>query len=173
MATLEQKKVVTEELIERLKSSDAVYLTDYSGMTVAEINNLRRELRKQGVSYTVYKNKLVKRAMEEIGGYDGVFPYLVDQTAYAMISGDPSKPAKVLQKYLKDNKKPAFKAAFIDGSVYDSDKLEALSAMKSKEEVIGDIIGLLLSPISNIVGGLQAQGSNILGAVKTIAEKGE
>lgn len=173
MATLEQKKVVTEELVERLKASDAVYLTDYSGMTVAEINDLRRELRKEGISYTVYKNKLVKRAMDEIGGFDNIYPLLVDQTAYALVTGDPALPAKVLKKYLKDKKKPAFKAALIEGALYDADKLDALSAMKSKEEVIGDIIGLLLSPINNIVGGLQAQGSNIVGALKTIAEKAE
>lgn len=173
MATLEQKKVVTGELIERLKASDAVYLTDYSGMTVAEINELRKELRKAGVSYTVYKNKLVQRAMEEIGGYDSVFPLLVDQTAYAFVSGDPAVPAKVLKKYLKDKKKPAFKAALIEGALFDAEKLEMLSSMKSKEEVLGDIIGLLLSPIQNIVGGLQAQGSNIVGAIKTISEKPE
>jgi large subunit ribosomal protein L10 len=173
MATLEQEKVVTEELIERLKTSDAVYLTDYSGMTVAEINNLRKVLRKEGITYTVYKNKLVKRAMDEIGGYDNVYHLLVDQTAYAFASGDPAIPAKVLKKYLKDKKKPSFKAAFIEGALFDAEKLDMLSAMKSKEEVIGDIIGLLLSPIQNIVGGLQAQGSNILGAVKTISEKPE
>ncbi|MEX2397437.1 MAG: 50S ribosomal protein L10, partial [Balneolales bacterium] len=77
------------------------------------------------------------------------------------------------KKHFKENKKPEFKAAFIEGVLYKSDQLEALSSMKSKEEMIGEIVGLLMSPINNIVGGLQAQGSNIVGAVKTISEKEE
>ena len=78
------------------------------------------------------------------------------------------------QDFIKENNdKPEFKAALIDGDFYGPDQLEALAAMKSKDEIIGDILGLLMAPITNVVGGLQAQGSNLVGAVKTIAEKGE
>lgn len=173
MATLEQKKASAEEILEILKQSDAVYLTEYTGMTVAEVSNLRREFRKVGITYKVFKNTLVKRAMNEVGGYEAVYPHLENQTAFMFASGDPSKPAKILMDYLKSNKKPLFKAACIDGVVYGETELEALSTMKSKDEVIGDIIGLLMAPITNVVGALQAQGSNIVGALKTIAEKEE
>jgi large subunit ribosomal protein L10 len=171
MATLEKKKADQKEIVDLLKASDAVYLTDYKNMSVAQINKLRREFRNDGITYKVFKNTIVKRAMEEVGGYDKVFELLENQSAFAFVSGDPARPAKILKSFLKENKNPEFKGAVIEGALFEGDKLEALSSMKTKEEVIGDIIGLLLAPITNIVGGLQAQGSNILGAVKTIAEK--
>ncbi len=173
MATLEKKKETTREIVEVLQSSDAVYLTEYNGMTVADVNKLRQEFKKDDITYRVFKNTLVKRAMDEVGGYDKVYDHLENQTAYAFVSGDPSRPAKILKNFLKDHKRPYFKAALIEGVLYQEKDLEALSAMKSKEEVIGDIIGLLMAPITNVVGALQAQGSNIVGAVKTIADKAE
>lgn len=111
--------------------------------------------------------------MEELGGYEKVLPSLVDQNAFAFVEDELSAPAKVLKEFAKTKKKPEFRGAFIDGEFYGPDKLEVLAAMKSKDEVIGDIIGLLLSPATNIVSALTAQGSNLVGAVKTIAEKGE
>ena len=171
MATLEKKKETQKEIVELLKASDAVYLTDYKGMSVAQINKLRRSFRQDGITYKVFKNTLVKRAMEEVGGYDKGFELLENQSAFAFVSGDPAQPAKILKSFLKENKFPQFKGAIIEGSLFEGDKLEALSSMKSKDEVIGDIIGLLLAPISNVVGALQSQGSNIVGAITTIAEK--
>lgn len=171
MATKSEKEAVVSELVDVLKQSGAVYLTDYSQMTVAQISALRKEFRKAGVTYKVYKNTLVKRAMAEIGGYDAIYPHLENQTAFAFSGEDLSKPAKVLKAFLKDSEKPKFKAAIVDGSVFGESQLDALSAMKSKEEMIGEIVGLLLSPIRNVVGALQAPGSNLVGAVKTIAEK--
>ena len=169
--TLEQKKAIVEELVEVISNSDALYLTDYKGMSVAETNDLRAELRDKDINYKVYNNNLVRRALDQIGGYDALNEYLVNQTAYAFVQGDPATPAKVFKKHIKDNKKPEFKAAFIEGVLYTSEQLDALSSMKSKEEMIGEIVGLLMSPVQNIVGGLQAQGSNIVGALKTISEK--
>merc|ERR1711879_167915 len=126
------------------------------------------------VFYKVYKNKLMKLAMQEVGGYDAIFPALTDQNGFAFVEEELSAPAKVLKDFIKENKdKPEFKAAMIDGEYFGAEKLEALAALKTKNEVIGDILGLLMAPITNVVGGLQAQGSNLVGAVKTIAEKGE
>lgn len=173
MATLKEKKEITAKIVDVLSQSDALYLTEYTGMSVADVNKLRSEFKKDDITYKVFKNTLMKRAMDEIGGYEAMYDHLKDQTAYAFISGDPAKPAKVLKKFVKEHEKPKFKAAFIEGVMYDADQLEALSSMKSKEEVIGDILGLLMAPAANIVGGLQAQGSNIVGAIKTIAEKEE
>jgi large subunit ribosomal protein L10 len=171
MATKAQKQAVFQELVEVLGKSEAVYLTNYSGMSVAQISELRKQFRKHGITYKVYKNTIVQKAMESLGGYDDIFPYLQEQTAFAFMSGDNAKPAKVLKDFLKTGDKPKFKAAIVDGSVFPEDRLDMLAAMKTKEEVLGDIVGLLLSPIQTIVGGLQAQGSNIVGALKTIADK--
>ncbi len=171
MATKEQKQAVIDELVEILNNNEAVYLTNYKGMSVAEISALRKEFRKSGVTYRVFKNKLVQKAMESIGGYDAVFPHLEEQTAFAFMTGDSARPAKVLKDFLKKGDKPQFKAAIIEKSLFGSTQLELLSTMKTKDEVIGDIIGLLMSPMANVVGALQAQGSTLVGAIKTIAEK--
>ena len=171
MATKENKQAIVQELVEILKNSDGVYIANYKSISVKTVDSLRTAFRKEGLSYKVYKNTLVKRAMQEIGGYDEVFPLLEEQNAFVFIKDELGKPAKVYKEFLKTNKQPQFKGALIDGAFFDGGSLEALSTMKTKNEVIGDIIGLLLSPISTIVSGLQAQGSNIVGAIKTIAEK--
>lgn len=173
MATLAEKKAIVEHLVEELRDADALYLTNFKGMSVAELNELRGELRKNGISYKVYNNTLFRRALGESGKFEAISEYLVNETAYSIIKGEAAAPAKVLKKYLKDKKRPEFKGAVIEDQVFGAEQLDLLAEMKSKDEVIGDIIGLLLSPISNVVGALQAQGSNIAGAVKTIADKEE
>ncbi|MDR8392063.1 50S ribosomal protein L10 [Aliifodinibius sp. S!AR15-10] len=173
MPTLAQKKAVVEEITEDLNNSNALYITNYSGMSVAEINELRSEFYKGDIKYKVYKNTLVKRAMDEVGGYDDLYPHLVEQNGFAFVEEELAAPAKVIKKFKEEHKKPQFKAAIIDGDFYGEDKLETLAAMKSKSEVIGDIVGLLLAPVSNVVSALQAPGKKVAGAVESIAEKGE
>jgi len=173
MPTLAQKKEVVEEITEHLNSSSAVYIANYKGMSVPEINALRGKFREGDIRFKVYKNTMIKRAMDDVGGYDDLYPYLAEQNGFAFVDEELAGPAKVLRDFSKEHNKPKFKAALIDGDFYGEDQLEVLASMKSKSEVIGDIIGLLLSPVSNIVGGLQAQGSNIAASIKTIAEKGE
>lgn len=173
MPTLSEKKAVVEEITEQLNNANAVYVTNYSHMSVSDMGEIRSRFRQGNVLFKVYKNTLIKRAMDEIGGYDELYPHLVEQNGFAFVEEELAAPAKVLKDYIKENDKPKFKAALIDGDYYNEDQLDALAAMKSKDEVIGDIIGLLMSPISNVVSGLQAQGSNLAGAVQTIAEKND
>ncbi|MDZ7690307.1 MAG: 50S ribosomal protein L10 [Balneolaceae bacterium] len=173
MATLAKKKAAVEDATENLNSAGAVYITNYSGMSVAEINNLRGEFFKGDITFKVYKNTLMKRAMDEVGGYEDLYPHLVEQNGFAFVEEEFAAPAKVIKKFYEESKKPKFKAAIIDGDFYGEDQLETLAAMKSKSEVIGDIVGLLLAPVSNVVSALQAPGKSIAGAVETIAEKGE
>lgn len=168
-----EKQAVLDEITEKLESSSALYITNYSGMSVPEVNELRGAFRKGDIRFKVYKNKLVKLAMEKVGGYDDIIPSLVEQNAFAFVQEELSAPAKVLKDFIKDNNKPQFKAAMVDGDFYGEDKLDVLAAMKSKNEIIGDILGLLMAPLSNVVGALNSQGSNLVGAVNTIAEKGE
>lgn len=173
MPTLSEKKAVVDEIAEQLNSSKAVYITKYTGMSVDDMGELRGEFRNGNVRFKVYKNTLMKRAMDTIGGYEELYPHLEDQNGFAFVEEELAAPAKVLKNYIKEHNKPEFKAALIDGDYYGQDQLDSLAAMKSKNEVIGDILGLLMAPVSNVVSGLQAQGGNIAGAVKTIAEKGE
>ncbi len=171
MATKADKQAVVDELVEDLTNSEALYIAQYTGMSVANINELRGKFREQGIKYKVYKNTLVRRAMDQVGGYDNLSDKLENQNAFIFTKEDLGQPAKILKKFIEGNKKPSFKLAYIEGQVFDSNQLDALASMKSKQEVIGDIVGLLLSPVSNIVSALQSQGSNILGAVKQIADK--
>lgn len=173
MPTLEQKKAQVAEIAELLKGSGAVYVTDYKGMSVAEINELRSKFRKSGVRYKVFKNTLLKFAMDEIGGYEDLYVHLEEQNAFAFVDEELSAPAKVIKDANKTSERPAFKAAYIDGSVYGPNQLDVLASLKSKNEILGDVLGLLLSPMSNVVGALQSQGSTLVGSIKTIAEKSE
>lgn len=173
MATLAKKKAVVEEATENLNNAGAVYITNYSGMSVSEINNLRGEFFKGDITFKVYKNTLIKRAMDEVGGFEDLYPHLVEQNGFAFVEEEFAAPAKVIKKFHDEHKKPKFKAAIIDGDYYGEDQLETLASMKSKTEVIGDIVGLLLAPVSNVVSALQAPGKSIAGAVETIAEEGE
>lgn len=169
--TKEQKATHIDSITEKLEGASAVYLTNYSGLTVEKVNDLRVRFRKAGVEYRVLKNTLVRKSMEGLGGYEDLFDHLHGPTAFAF-SEEPAAPARVIRDYLKDTKSelPEFKAAYVDGAIYAGDSLEALANLKSKDELIGDVIGLLLSPMTNVVGALQAQGGNIVGALKTIAE---
>ena len=173
MPTLAEKKAVVEDITENLNGAGAVYITNYSGMSVAEINDMRGEFFKGDITFKVYKNTLMKRAMEEVGGYEDLYPHLVEQNGFAFVEEELAAPAKILKKFNEEIQKPQFKAAIIDGDYYGEDELETLAAMKSKSEVIGDIAGLLLAPVSNVVSALQAPGRSIAGAVETIAEKGD
>lgn len=171
----DQKSAVVDEITEKLSGANTVYLTNYSGLTVAQANELRSRFRDSGVEFKVLKNTLVRLAMERIGGFEGIFDHLHGPTGVAF-SNEPAAPARVIKKFLSDNatlELPEVKAAFVDGAVYGTGSLDALASLKSKDEILGDVIGLLLSPMTNVVGALQAQGGNLVGALKTIAERGE
>lgn len=170
--TRDQKADAVGAIQERLEAHNTVYVTDYKGLSVEQVNDLRNRFRDAGIEYKVVKNTLLRLAMERIGGYDDIFAHLNGPTAVAL-SEEPAAPARVIKKFLSDLKGelPQLKAAYVDGAVFSGDQIDALASLKSKDELIGDILGLLLSPITNVVGGLQAQGQNIVGALKTIAEK--
>ena len=168
-----EKRAVLDEITENLKKSNAIYVANYSGLSVDEANQLRGAFRKGNVFYKVYKNKLMKLAMEKVGGYDDIIPTLTKQNGFAFVEEELSAPAKVLKDFIKDKNKPEFRAAIVDGEYFGEDKLDTLAAMKSKNEIIADVLGLLMAPINTVARAFNAQGSNIVGAVKTIAEKGD
>jgi len=173
MPTLADKKAVVEDITENLNRAAAVYVANYKGMSVDDINSLRTKFRYSDIRFKVYKNTLIKRAMEEVGGYEELYPHLHEQNAFAFVEEDLGAPAKVMKAFYSEHNKPQFKAALVEGDFYGEEHLDTLASMKSKEEIISDILGLLAAPMHNIVGGLQAQGSNIAGAIQTIAEQGD
>lgn len=172
--TKSQKAVAIDDLVSLLKDSPVIYLTDFKGLTVSQATELRDDFRQNGVQYRVVKNTLLKRAMDEIGGFDELYDHLAGPTAVAL-SVEPAAAARVIKKFTKSNnvELPELKAAFVDGAVYGSGSLDVLASLKSKEEIIGDIAGLLLAPITNVVGALTSVGGSLAGAIQTIAEKEE
>ena len=169
--TQQQKREALGAITEQLDAVNTVYLTDYQGLTVAQANALRRSMRAADIEFKVLKNTLLKRAMEEKGGFDELFEQLNGPTAVAL-SNDPAGPAKVLKKFLEDNslEVPRFKGAFIDGAIYGEGNLDMLAKLKSKDELVADILGLLLAPITNVASALGAQGAGLASIVKQISE---
>lgn len=172
--TREQKQAQVDAIAAQLDAHNTIYLTDHIGLTVDEVNKLRRAFRQADVQFKVYKNTLIRRAMEEQGGFEELYDQLSGPTAVAF-TNDPAGPAKVIKKFLEefDKELPRLKGAYVDGAIFDDSQLTALSSLKSRDELLGDIMSLLLAPITTIMGGLDAQGSNLVGAIKSIAEKAE
>ena len=166
-----QKREALGAITEQLDAVNTVYLTDYQGLTVAQANGLRRAFRAADIEFKVLKNTLLKRAMESRGGFDELFDQLNGPTAVAL-SNDPSGPAKVLKKFLADNSLeiPRFKGAYIDGAVYGEGNLDVLANLKSKDELVAEILGLLLAPITNVASALGAQGAGLASIVKQISD---
>ncbi|HLA62903.1 MAG TPA: 50S ribosomal protein L10 [Rhodothermales bacterium] len=173
--TRAQKEDQLAVIEEQLDQANTLYLTDPVGLTVDEVTRLRRAFREADIQFKVLKNTLLRRVLEQRGGYGELADQLHGPTAVAF-STDPSAPAKVLKKYLStigEKQLPRFKGAFIDGAVFGEGQLDALATLKSKDELIGDVIGLLLSPMQNVIGALNAPGATLAGALKELAEREE
>lgn len=169
-----QKNQEIAELKEKFSNTQYFYLTDSSTLTVEKINKFRRLCFNSGIEYRVSKNTLIRKALEQVGGnYEALYPLLNGPTGI-MFTADGAAPAKVLKEFRKDNDKPTLKAAYIDSDVFVGDsQLAVLAALKSKQELLGDIIGLLQSPARNVVSALQGSSAQkIAGLVKALEERG-
>jgi large subunit ribosomal protein L10 len=171
--TREEKAKYIEDLATELKEANIFYLADTAGLTVDVVNTLRRRCFQSNIRMRVVKNTLLEKAMERVEGKD--FGNMKDALAGAtsiMFSEVGNAPAKLIQEFRKKNEKPILKGAFIDEAVFMGDnQLEALVSLKSREELIGDIIGLLQSPAKNVVSGLKGAGGKIAGILKTLEER--
>lgn len=172
----EVKAQVIESLVAKLESLPNFYITDIAGLNAEATSKLRRECFEQGIKLTVVKNTLLTKAIEKIGNEEVklVLPTLVGNTAL-MFAETPNGPAKLIKKYNKaGSEKPALKAAFVQECAFvGADKLDELVAIKSREELIGDIITLLQSPARNVISALESAGGTLAGLVKTLSEKEE
>lgn len=173
--TRSEKVAVVDELKEKFENATSFYLTDSSTLTVAQVNDLRGLCYEKDVEIRVVKNTLVKKALEsfpEERNYAELYDSLKGPTAL-MFCQTANAPAKLIEKFRKTNEKPVLKAAYIDSSIYvGDDQLKSLAALKSKEELVGDIVGLLQSPAKNVISALKSGGSTIAGILKTLEERG-
>ena len=170
----ETKNKVIAELTEELTKVPVFYLADTSGLTVGDTNKLRRICFNRKVRMKVIKNTLLHKAMERTGkNYEGIYDTLHGVTS-VFYADAGNVPAKVIKEFRKKSDKPILKAAFIEETVFIGDNLlESLVNLKTKNELIGEIIGLLQSPAKNVVSALQSGKNKLAGIVKTLSEREE
>ena len=154
-----------------IENATGIYLVDYSGIDVADINQLRRGFLKEDVTYKVFKNTLLKRAFKEIGGFDDFEPLLIGMTGVAFSGDNFAAPAKIIKDYSKDKDKFTFKGSYIESQFYGADQLDVLASMPTKEEVMASIVGSIGSPASGIVGSINAVMRDLVGVVDAISQK--
>jgi len=167
----EEKSLIINTIAATIKEYDNFYLTDISTLNAAKTSQLRAECYKSDIKLMVVKNTLLEKALESIeGDFSELLPVLKGNTAI-MFSNAANGPAKLIEKYKKEGK-PALKAAYVQESCYvGPENLQALVNIKSKNELIGDVIGLLQSPIKNVVSALQSGGNTIHGVLETLSKR--
>ncbi|UJH92422.1 50S ribosomal protein L10 [Antarcticibacterium sp. 1MA-6-2] len=170
--TREEKSIVIEDLTAQLANNNIIYLADISGLNALNTSNLRRACFKANIKLAVVKNTLLAKAMEASDKEFGELPSVLKGNTSIMFSEVGNAPAKVIKEFRKKSDKPLLKGAFIEEAVYLGDNnLDNLVNIKSKEEVIGDIVGLLQSPAKNVISALKSGGGKIAGILKTLSEK--
>jgi len=169
----EEKYELVHDLTEQIKEYGNFYITDTSDLTVAKINAIRRQCFDSDITMKVAKNSLIKKAMEAAGGDFSPIYDVLKGSSSILFSKSSTAPAKLIKQLRKKGDKPILKAAYIDSSVFIGDnQLDTLINLKSKEQLIGEIVGLLQSPAKNVISALQSGGNIIAGVVKTLQERG-
>lgn len=170
----DEKDGVIDALVEKMTATKNFYLTDISELTVEKTNNLRRICFKKDIELKMVKNTLLKKAFEKMDtDYSPLFEVLKGSTS-VMFTESVNEPAKLIKEFRKTSEKPILKAAYVEESFYIGDsQIDALVSIKTKDEVIGEIIGLLQSPAKNVVSALQSGGNKLAGIVKTLSERPE
>jgi len=169
----EEKYDLVLALTEQMKEYGNFYITDTSDLTVAKINNIRRQCFESDIVMKVTKNSLIKKAMEASeGDFTSMYDVLKGSSSI-LFSKSATAPAKLIKKLRKQGDKPVLKAAYIDSAIFVGDnQLDTLTKLKSKEQLIGEVIGLLQSPAKNVISALQSGGNTLAGLVKTLQERG-
>ena len=169
----EEKHEVVLALTETIAEYGNFYITDTANLSVAKVNDIRRKCFENGIKMQVAKNKLIRKAMEASeGDFSEMFDVLKGSSSI-LFSKTANAPAKLIKQLRRTGDKPVLKAAYIDSSVFIGDnQLDALVNLKSKEQLVADIIALLQSPAKNVISGLQSGGNKLAGIVKTLQERG-
>lgn len=170
-----KKNEIIAEIREKMNNAPAIYLIDFAGMTVAEVDNLRSEFYKANIKYKVVKNTFALRAMKESDSYsqfvNDLEVHFKGNTGIVFSDNDVVAPAKILKKLTEKSDKPKFKAAIVDKVYFGSDKMQQLASLLSKEEVIAGILSSLDSPVSGIVGAINAVIRDLASVIEEAAKK--
>lgn len=169
----EEKAKYIDELVGQLNDANVIYLADTADLTVDVINQLRRKCYNSNIGIRVVKNTLLAKAFEKVEGKNfGELPTVLSGSTSILFSEVGNAPAKLIKEFRAKNAKPLLKGAYIDEAIFIGDtQLDTLVAIKSKEELLGEIIGLLQSPAKNVISALKGQGGKIAGILKTLEER--
>ena len=159
MAKVELKQPIVEEISATIKDAASVVVVDYLGLTVAEDTQLRKQLREAGVTYKVYKNTLVSRAVEGTD-FESLRDVLEGPSAFAVSADDATAPARILAKFAKTAPKLEIKAGVVEGTYYDAEGMKAIASVPSREELLSKLLGSLQSPIANLARVLNQIAEN-------------
>lgn len=168
----DDKNTVVNDILASINEYSHFYITEAGGLDAEKSSKLRRECFNKEVKMVMVKNTLLQKALEQLeGDYEELYSTLKGTTA-VLFSNTGNVPAKLIKEFSKANAKPTLKSAYVEESIYvGEDQLEALCSIKSKDELLGDVIGLLQSPMKNVVSALQSGGSTIHGLLQTLGEK--
>jgi large subunit ribosomal protein L10 len=167
-----EKVTIIDSLVEQINSSNHFYLADISDLNAADTSDLRRKCFKQDVKLVVVKNTLLRKALEKSEKDTEELYEILKGNTSVMFSENANVPAKLIKEFRKNRKKPLLKGAYVEESVYiGDDQLDALIAVKSKNELIADVIALLQSPVQTVLSQLQSGGNILHGVLKTLEEK--
>lgn len=168
----EEKNAIIDELAANLKEYQYVYVTDSSNLSANSNNDLRKLLHKNGVKMQVIKNTFVHKALERGEIEWGELKDTLKGTTALLFASNPKAPAIAIKEFRKKSDRPLLKGAYIDSDVFiGDDQLGALVDLKTREELVGEIIGLLRSPANNVISALKSSGNTIAGILKTLSEK--
>lgn len=168
----EDKSIVIEQIVSTVGAYNCFYITDITALNAAQTSNLRRACYKEDIKLVVVKNTLLIKALDSLDtDYEQLYSVLKGNSAL-MFSNVSNAPAKLIKRFAKNKTVPALKAAYVEESFYiGADQLEALIHVKSKNELIADVIALLQSPAKNVVSALQSGGNILHGVLKTLGER--
>ena len=167
----EEKVQSIDEVAETVSRSTAMYFTDFSGLTVEQATDLRRELRKAGVEYKVAKNTLIKKALERVTGYDKVYDKLVGPTGIAFSFEDVVAPAKVIDKFVDKHHKLSLKVAVLERQVYDGKRLKEIAKLPSRKELMASILGCIQSPLAGVPTVINAVMRDLVSVIDEVGKK--
>jgi large subunit ribosomal protein L10 len=170
-----KKLQITDEITKLIDSASSLYLTDFSGMTVKQVDDLRTEFHKAGIKYKVVKNTLALRAIKQSLNYakfEGkLHTFLKGPTGIVFTGDDPVSAAKIIKKFYDKSEKPKLKVAIVESQIYDSGKLNELSSLLTKDELIAGIMFCIDSPVSGIVGSINSLMRDLSNVIEEVAKK--
>lgn len=171
MITRKRKEEQVRSLVERFKKVNSYYFIDFTGMNVESTLQFRRELKQNQMELKVAKNTLLERALTEAGNLPGLKDGFRGPTGVIFGYGDPIQPARILKERIEKFQQPTFKGAVVEGVVYGPDQLKTLASLPSKSDIIASILGSLNSPISGVVGAINAVIRDLAYVIEEVAKK--